>query len=390
MRTLYIECNMGAAGDMLLSALTELTPAPEEFVAKLNAVGIPGVVYTMKKTAKCGIMGTQIEVSVNGTVEDEHLHEHGHGHHHHAGMHDIEHIIRHINVSDNVKKNAIEVYNLIAEAESHAHGRPITEIHFHEVGTMDAVADVVGVCMAMEELAPERIISSPIHVGSGSVHCAHGILPVPAPATAYILRDVPIYGGSIKSELCTPTGAALLKCFADEFCPMPVMQLKKTGYGMGHKDFESANCVRAMLGETEEGHDKIIEFRCNIDDMTGEAIGFATQLLFNEGALDVYTIPIGMKKNRPGILLTCMCREEDRIRMLGLIFKHTTTIGIREYECRRYTLERTIKTVDSNFGELHVKESSGWGVTKIKPEYEELARLARENDVTLADIKPEI
>ena len=383
---------MGAAGDMLLSALAELTSDAEAFIGMLNSAGIPGVIYTMNKVSKCGIMGTQIEVSINGTIEGEHLHEHGHvhAHHRHTGMHDIEHIIEHLNVSDNVKRNAIEVYKLIAEAESNAHGRSITEIHFHEVGTMDAVADVVGVCMAIEELAPDRILASPVHVGSGTVRCAHGILPVPAPATAYILRDVPIYGGSIKGELCTPTGAALLKYFADDFCSLPATRVKKTGYGMGHKDFETANCVRAMLGETEDDSDKIIEFRCNIDDMTGEAIGFAAQILFNEGALDVYTIPIGMKKNRPGILLTCMCRESDKLRMLKLIFKHTTTIGIREYECRRYTLKRTIKTVNSNFGEIHVKESSGWGVTKIKPEYDELASLAQKNNVTLADIKPEI
>lgn len=389
MRTLYIECNMGAAGDMLLSALTELVEDPSEFIARLNSAGIPGVVYTMNKASKCGITGTQIEVSVNGAVEDEHLHEHSHEHHH-AGMHDIEHIIEHLNVSDTVKRDAEAVYRIIAEAESHAHGKPITEIHFHEVGTMDAVADVVGVCMAIEELSPDRILSSPVHVGSGTVHCAHGILPVPAPATAYILRDVPIYGGSIKGELCTPTGAALLKYFSDDFGAMPMMIVKNTGYGMGHKDFETANCVRAMLGETEDGRDRVIEFRCNIDDMTGEAIGFASQLLLDKGALDVYTIPVGMKKNRPGILLTCMCREEDRTRMLELIFRHTTTIGIREYICNRYTLRRTIKTVNTNYGELHVKESKGWGVTKVKPEYDELASLARENDVTLADIKPEI
>ncbi|MCH5212542.1 MAG: nickel pincer cofactor biosynthesis protein LarC [Oscillospiraceae bacterium] len=389
MRTLYIECNMGAAGDMLLSAFTELVEDPSEFIARLNSAGIPGVVYTMNKASKCGITGTQIEVSVNGAVEDEHLHEHRHEHHH-AGMHDIRHIIDHLNVSDTVKRDAEAVYRIIAEAESHAHGKPITEIHFHEVGTMDAVADVVGVCMAIEELSPDRILSSPVHVGSGTVHCAHGILPVPAPATAYILRDVPIYGGSIKGELCTPTGAALLKYFSDDFGAMPVMIVKNTGYGMGHKDFETANCVRAMLGETEDGHDKVIEFRCNIDDMTGEAIGFASQLLLDKGALDVYTIPVGMKKNRPGILLTCMCREEDRTRMLELIFRHTTTIGIREYICNRYTLRRTIKTVNSNYGELHVKESKGWGVTKVKPEYDELERLSRENDIALSDIKPEI
>ncbi len=388
MNTLYIECNMGAAGDMLLSALTELMPEPEEFIKKLNSARIPGVVYTMNKVSKCGITGTRIEVSVNGTVEDEHMHEHLHDkHHHHSGMYDIERIIDALNVSDRVKDDSMAVYKLIAEAESHAHGRPVGEIHFHEVGTMDAVADITGVCMALEALAPDRVLASPVHVGSGSVRCAHGILPVPAPATAYILRDVPIYGGSVNGELCTPTGAALLKYFAAGFGDMPVMRVKNTGYGMGHKDFDAANCVRVMLGETEDGRDRVAELRCNIDDMTGEAIGFVSGLLLEKGALDVYTAPIGMKKNRPGILLTCMCREADRAKMIGLIFKHTTTIGVREYICGRYVLDRTIRTARSNYGELRVKESKGWGVTKIKPEYDELERIAIEHDISLSDIE---
>ncbi len=257
MKTLYIECNMGAAGDMLMAALLELCPEPEAFVEKLNALQIPKVTYKMEKSVKCGVTGTHMSVLVDGAEEksiDVHTHHHGehsHSHSHsHARQEEIAHMITHFNLPETVKQDAIAVYHLIAEAESHVHGKPIDEIHFHEVGNLDAVADVVGVCYLMHELNVEQIVTSPIHVGSGQVHCAHGILPVPAPATAYILRGVPVYSGEIRGELCTPTGAALLKYFSKSFGSMPVMRIDKIGYGMGKKDFEAANCVRAMLGES--------------------------------------------------------------------------------------------------------------------------------------------
>ena len=253
MRTLYIDCGMGAAGDMLTAALLELADDKEAVVRELNGLNIPNVTYTCEEATKCGIKGTHMSVKVNGCEEDDHHHDHeGHEHHHeHHGMHDIEHIVSHLNVSDKVKSDILTVYKLIAEAESDAHGCPISEIHFHEVGSMDAIADVTAVCLLMEKLKPEKVIASPVHVGAGTVKCAHGILPVPAPATAYILRNVPIYGGEIKSELCTPTGAALLKHFVTEFGNMPIMTTDRIGYGMGKKDFERANCVRVMLGESK-------------------------------------------------------------------------------------------------------------------------------------------
>ena len=188
-------------------------------------------------------------------------------------------------------------------------------------------------------------IVSPVHVGSGYVQCAHGILPVPAPATAYILRDVPIYGGRIKSELCTPTGAALLKHFATKFGDMPVMKTEAIGYGMGKKDFPIANCIRALLGETEECSDTIVQLCCNLDDMTAEAIGFAEEQLFAAGALEVYTIPAQMKKSRPGILLSVLCQEKEKAKIIRLIFQHTTTLGIRENMSRRYILSRDVKNI---------------------------------------------
>lgn len=388
MKTLYIECSMGAAGDMLMAALSELHPEPEDFVTRFNALGIPGVRLQREKAVKCGITGIHMKVTVDGKEEgsqEKHLHCH-----HHTGMADIEHIMSHLPLPDKVRKDAIAVYRLIAEAESHAHGKPVEQVHFHEVGTMDAVADVVGVCLLMEELAPDSIVASPVHVGSGHVHCTHGILPVPAPAAAYILQDVPIYGGSIEGELCTPTGAALLKYFVKEFGPMPVMKLKKTGYGMGKRDFALVNCVRAMLGEQEEAMDVIVELCCNLDDMTPEEIGFATTLFMEAGALDVYTTSVQMKKNRPGIVLTCMCRNEEKEKFLQLMFQHTTTLGVREYTCRRYGLKRKTESRQTVLGEVHVKRTEGYGVLREKVEYEDLAKLAREKGFSLLEVKRNI
>ncbi len=433
MKTLYLECNMGAAGDMLTAALLELHPDPQGFVERMNRLGLPGVVFAAQPAVKCGITGTQVSVTVGGEEEEshdvplhshvhetaqdeahpghahdhvhvhdhehthdhehehthghEHSHEHGHGHHHHAGMGDIRHILSHLDIPQPVRQDAEAVYQLIAQAESHAHGRPVEEIHFHEVGTLDAVTDVVAVCWLLHDLAPEQIVASPVHVGCGQVRCAHGILPVPAPATAYILQGVPTYGGSVQGELCTPTGAALLKHFVQRFEPSPVMRVEKTGYGMGKKDFEAANCVRAMLGQTQEESTTIAQLACNLDDMTPEALGFAQERLWEAGALDVTTAPIGMKKNRPGVQLTCLCRLEDREKLVSVLFAHTTTLGVRESLCARYTLARSQRTVETEHGPVRVKEARGWGVTREKPEYEDVANIAREQGLTLDQVK---
>ena len=389
MKIMYIECNMGAAGDMLTAALAEVTGDVRSCEVELNSLGIPGVSYSLIPSVKCGITGTHSEVSVNGMVEDEHTHEHEHHHHdhdhehehehhhHHSSLHDVEHIIGGLKVSDKVKSDAIAVYKLIAEAEGRAHGKEVTEIHFHEVGTMDAIADVVGFCSLMEKIAPDKVIVSPVHVGFGEVRCAHGVLPVPAPATAHILEGVPVYGGEVKGELTTPTGAALLKHFASGFGSMPVMSVKKTGYGMGSKDFDRANCVRIMVGESADNDsDKVAELCCNVDDMTGEEIGYATDLLIKQGALDVFTTPVGMKKNRPGILITCICKPSEKERFAKLIFENTTTIGIRYSLKDRFVLDRHEETVTTKYGEVKIKFSEGYGVKKVKPGYDDVSRIA--------------
>ncbi len=412
MKILYLDCGMGAAGDMLTAALLELHPDPADFLRRLNALGLPGVEVSAAPSVKCGITGTHVSVKVNGeeemsldaahehlhghghTHEHTHTHEHGHGHEHghshphsHSGMHDIEHLLSHLGLPEQVRSDALAVYGLIAQAESHAHGALVEEVHFHEVGTLDAVADVVAVCMLMAELSPGQVVCSPVHVGAGHVHCAHGILPVPAPATAHILQGVPTYGGAVQGELCTPTGAALLKHFASAFGPCPVMRVGKIGYGMGMKDFEAMNGVRALLGETEGGGDSVVELRCNLDDMSPEAVGFAMERLLEAGALDVYTLPAGMKKDRPGVLFTCICREDSREEMVRLLFLHTTTLGVRESRCSRYTLARSQETVETRYGPVRVKLSQGWGISREKPEYDDLAALARKHGVGLCEIQ---
>lgn len=389
MNILYLDCGMGAAGDMLTAALLELFPHPGKMVEALNALGVPGVRYQRELTQKCGITGTHMHVYVGDTEEGEHSHAHHEHHDHpHSSMEQLEHWIGHIQVSDGVKNNIRAVYNRIAQVESAVHGVSIQEIHFHEVGSLDALADVTAVCYLMEQLGNPTVYASPVHVGSGHVSCAHGILPVPAPATAEILKGIPIYGGQILGELCTPTGAALLKQFVAEFGNMPVMTPQAVGYGMGKKDFAMANCVRAVLGsDSREGTDSIVELRCNLDDMTAEDIGFAMEQLLRAGAPEVFTTPIGMKKNRPGTMLTVLCRADQREEMVRLLLRHTSTLGIRESVCRRFTLTRREETVDTPYGKVRCKISEGYSVCRRKPEYDDLSAIAEAQQLPLSEIR---
>lgn len=449
MKLLYLDCGMGAAGDMLGAALAELLPddARDAFTSELNAAGIPGVHISLDPSVKCGITGTHLTVTVNGTEEKEgghshshehshhdhqHDHSHSHDHHHdhshehshshvhhhdhsHRSLHDIHHIIDDLKLPEAVRTDILAVYRLIAEAESKAHDKPVSEIHFHEVGTMDAIADIASVCLLLHKLAPDQIIASPIHVGSGQVKCAHGILPVPAPATAYILKDIPIYSGSIQGELCTPTGAALLKHFVTRFDQMPLMTPASTGYGMGTKDFPAANCVRAILGESfaENQAETICELSCNVDDMTGEDIAFAIEIFLQNGALDAFTVPCTMKKGRPGVLVTVLCKDPDQKQMTRLILQHTTTLGVRSAEKKRWILSRTesetvipddmlanvtspdmpaeskaqeLKTT-GNDCTIRSKTSTGFGITRNKYEHDDLEKIARTYGLTLAQVR---
>ena len=454
MKTLYLDLSMGAAGDMLTAALLELFSDGEQddIIWELNDAGIPGTLISAEKVKRYGIEGTHIHVRVNGTEEDElmasyarkpirfldqyteqrnggrpqgkqgarthaendgHEHFHGHSHdqvyggnsaadahshdahehdehHHGTGLYEVTDIINRLRFSIKVKTDIVNVYNMIAEAESTVHGTPVTDIHFHEVGTMDAIMDVAAVCYIMDKLSPDQVCASPVHVGAGTVQCAHGVLPVPAPATAEILRDVPIYGGEVQGELCTPTGAALVKYFVSEFGGIPAMKTEKIGYGIGSKDFGRLNCVRAMIGDINEARENVLEMTANIDDMTAEEIGFAMERLFDAGALDVFTTPIGMKKSRPGTMLHVLCRPARRELLAGAIFKYTTTLGIREQEMKRHVLSRKIREVETEYGTVRVKISSGYGVKRRKIEYDDMAKIAKEKGIPLSEVKKSV
>ena len=264
------------------------------------------------------------------------------------------------------------------------------EIHFHEVGTLDAIADITAVCMLVRELSPDEILSSAVTVGHGRVRCAHGILPVPAPATAELLKGVPICGGQIEGELCTPTGAALLRHFVTRFCPVPELRLDRIGYGMGKKEFEQVNCVRAFLGSRADEPDAVCILSCNLDDMSAEEIGFAEERLLAAGAKDVYTIPLGMKKNRPGTMLCLMCEPSSCEEFAALIFRYTSTLGVRRQTLDRYVLDRSETLEDTPYGSVRVKRSQGWGVSRQKIEYDDLARIARERDESIMQIRKEL
>lgn len=388
MKILYLDCGMGAAGDMLSSALFELIDNKKEFLENINSAGIPSVIVTAENSVKCGISGTHLRVKINGEEEGKSCSYHSS--HHHNSLTDIEHIINHLSMSEKVKKNVVAVYKMIAFAESKVHNVPVSEIHFHEVGALDAIADIAMFCMLVDLIGADKIVASPVNVGSGKVACAHGILPVPAPATAEILKGISAYSNGIDGELCTPTGAALLKFFVNYFSDMPYMAVDKIGYGMGTKDFETANCVRAFIGTAEndaDDTDSVVELSCNIDDMTAEELSFAADILLDSGALDVFTSPVVMKKGRLGSLLTVICKSEDKDKFVKLIFKHTSTIGIRESIHKRYVMNREICIAETEFGAVKIKNSSGYGTKKSKFEYENLARICRENNISLDKLK---
>ena len=394
MKTLYLECAMGAAGDMLMGALYELYPEKERFLADMNAL-IPGVKLEAEGVTRQGIAGTHMRVDIHGQEEGHErrrMHDHHQDHHHeHRSLADIHAMIDAFPLPEAVREKARRVYGLIAQAEAEAHGVEAGEVHFHEVGALDAVIDVTGVCYLMHLLAPDAVCASAVTVGSGTVRTAHGLLPVPAPATAKLLTGVPVTAGDVEAELCTPTGAALLRTFAGSWGVMPDGVIQGCGHGCGTKDFPRANCLRAFLvddlSRAEEPNDEVTELKANIDDMTGEALGLALERLLEAGALDVSYAPAAMKKNRPGVLLTCLCRPGDADRLAAEVLRHTSTFGVRRTDCRRYALAASMDAVETPWGTVPRKTGTGYGITKSKPEYGVLAEIAAERKVPLAAVR---
>ena len=406
---------MGAAGDMLAGALVSLLSKEEQesFIKMINNIGVDGVKVSLSDDAKCGITGKHFKVEIDGVEEHSHdvhehehhheheqehghHHEHGdghndndnHGHHHHGTgpfPKELEAVAEKLDCPNDIQK----VYELLAEAEAKVHGKDVSEIHFHEVGMKDALIDIASVVYLMNKLKVDKVVVSPVNVGFGKVKCAHGILPVPAPATAELVKGIPTYAGRFEGELLTPTGAALLKYYADEFSYQPLMNVIKCGYGTGNKNFESANVVKAVLGEVTDEliSENIIELNCNVDDMSAEDMAYATKALIENGAKDAFVTPVIMKKGRSGMLLTVLCSAIDKERFVSLIFKHTSTIGIRVKETERIILNRHEETVHTKLGDVRVKYSEGYGVKREKPEFEDLRKLAEENNISVAEAR---
>ena len=406
---------MGAAGDMLAGALVSLLSKEEQesFIKMINNIGVDGVKVSLSDDAKCGITGKHFKVEIDGVEEHSHdvhehehhheheqehghHHEHGdghndndnHGHHHHGTdpfPKELETVAEKLDCPNDIQK----VYELLAEAEAKVHGKDVSEIHFHEVGMKDALIDIASVVYLMNKLKVDKVVVSPVNVGFGKVKCAHGILPVPAPATAELVKGIPTYAGRFEGELLTPTGAALLKYYADEFSYQPLMNVIKCGYGTGNKNFESANVVKAVLGEVTDEliSENVIELNCNVDDMSAEDMAYATKTLIENGAKDAFVTPVIMKKGRSGMLLTVLCSAIDKERFVSLIFKHTSTIGIRVKETERIILNRHEETVHTKLGDVRVKYSEGYGVKREKPEFEDLRKLAEENNISVAEAR---
>ncbi|MDR3149365.1 MAG: nickel pincer cofactor biosynthesis protein LarC [Oscillospiraceae bacterium] len=391
MKILYLDCQMGAAGDMITAALLDVLKSSEEAKALVYkiAAAIPGAEVEITDEKRGGISGIHLSVRING--EEEHAPDgdhfgHGHVHNHEEGGHshggyglkEIEEIIGGLPVSAAVKAKAKDVYQLIAGAESEVHGEPVETIHFHELGALDAVFDVTAACAMFELINADQICCGTVNVGGGVVRTAHGVMSVPTPASELLLSGILTRGDAgIKTELCTPTGAALLKTFAKYVPERPAMTADSVGFGLGTKDFPNrSNAVKAVLGTAEDSagvvpNDEIAELSCNIDDMTGEQLGYAAERLRGRGALDVALIPATGKKNRPMIILKVMCKASAESEFAQLILKETSTFGVRAASFRRYTLEREFTTGKDG---VVIKRGWGYGIEKSKQEFDTITR----------------
>ncbi len=400
MKILYYDCFAGISGDMHLGAMIDAGVDPDHLVSELKKLPLDGWQIKFKRDQRKSIEGTRVDI----IVEDEHDHHHDHGHHDHHNHHgdedhhhhihrnydDIKQILETSGLPEKTKSRALKMFKLIAEAEAKIHGVPVEEIHFHEVGAVDSILDITGAAICLEYLNPDRILSSTVELGSGMVKCAHGLMPVPAPATAEILKDIPVKLGSTPHEATTPTGAAILAANVDEFTDQIRFKPQKTAYGIGQRDTERPNILRVYLGELEEealstGECTLIE--CNIDDMNPEFYGDVMDALFEEGALDVFITPTIMKKNRPAVILSVLCGHEKKKDLSEILLKQTTTLGVRYQTVSRYMLERSTETVSTSLGKVAIKKAYHNGnLIKWKPEYEDCKMLAEKHRLSLREV----
>lgn len=380
MRTLYFDCFAGASGDMILGALVGVGVEPRRLVEQLALLDVTGYEVEFSEVDRSGISATRAHVRT--------AHEHAHRH-----LADILKIIYESRLSVGVKDRSALIFSRLAEAEARVHNQPIDSIHFHEVGALDAIIDVVGAAIGFEALGVERFVSSALHVGSGMVEMAHGRFPVPPPAVVELLKDAPVYSSDIVGELVTPTGAAIISAVCREYGTLPEMKIERTGYGAGSREYERfPNALRLMLGEDESGSgltdERLLMIETNIDDMSPQVFGYVMEQALERGALDCYFTPAQMKKNRPGVLVSILCRPVDRDAMCELLLTETTTLGVRYYEVERRFLERESVRVETQYGAIDVKVARlGGRVLKEMPEYEQCRRAAQSANVALQDVE---
>ena len=375
MRICYLDCFSGISGDMLLGALVDSGLPIEALQDDLDRLGVKGLRVASEPAKRGGLAGTKV-----------HIHAHEHHHHHHRSLSAIEAMIGGSEIEEGAKRDAIRVFRRLGEVEARAHAIPLERVHFHEVGALDSIADIVGGCCGLRRLGVERVHCSPINLGSGTVKAAHGTLPVPAPATARLVEGVPTYSDGPSVELTTPTGAALAVTLSGGFGPPPAMRITASGYGAGTRELAGRpNLLRVLLGEAEEADsppEEVWALEADIDDMTPEMAGFAMERLLESGALDVTLAPVQMKKNRPGFRLSALARPEDRSRLGDLMLAETSTLGIRETASRRRTLPRSLVTVETSYGPVRVKVAGrDGGRRSCAPEYEDCRSLAKEHSV---------
>ncbi|TYB30766.1 MAG: nickel pincer cofactor biosynthesis protein LarC [Candidatus Mcinerneyibacterium aminivorans] len=412
---LYFDCISGISGDMTIGALLDLGIDKDYLIKELSKLNIDGYKLKVEKNKKNGITGTDFKVILEHKYthdehnhSEEHNHNHGHSHeseknhdnkhsnnhshnhdhhndHEHRNLNDITNLIKSSTLNKNVKNLSLKMFQYVAEAEAKVHDTDISEIHFHEVGALDSIIDIVGTAILIDKLNPDKIYFSQLHVGTGFVECAHGTIPVPAPATVEILKGIPVYSSGIRSELVTPTGAAIAKTLADDFISLPQMEIDEIGYGIAKKDLEITNVLRVIKGKKK--HKNLIMLETNIDDMNPEIYSYLYDKLFEAGALDVYLTNIMMKKNRPAVKINVLTTSNKIEDIEDILYEETTTLGIRKYNIERTTLKREIKKIDTEYGKIKIKIAYRDGkILKYAPEYEDCKRIAENEGVPIKEV----
>lgn len=384
MRILYFDCFSGISGDMVLGALIDCGIDVQLFLNEIKKLDIEGYRIEIAHSSKNGIGGTDVNVILDEekNAHSDHHDKNDHNHHDHRNLKDITYIIENSELAQSVKDMSIKIFNRIAEAEAKIHCKDIDEVHFHEVGAVDSIIDIVGASICINLLHIDKMVSSAVNTGYGFVNCQHGIIPVPAPATVELLKGIPVYSLDIKTELVTPTGAAILSTLCSSFGPIPDMTVEKAGYGLGKKDLEIPNLLRVIIGDQKKNEGYVCMIECNIDDMDNELYEHVMDKLFKAGALDVFLTNIIMKKSRPAVKLSILSEPCDVDKLTDIVFSETSTIGIRKYNVERETLNRNVVPVKTTFGEVKIKVSYHDGkLVNYAPEYEDIKKAAFESGV---------